>query len=45
MHIDLVPFDELPEEEKGKDYDHIEAIPALLRAVGKEVVRNQQSRA
>mgnify|MGYP006280560175 CR=1 FL=1 len=45
MHIDLVPFDELPEEEKGKDYDHIEAIPALLRAVGKEIVRDQESRA
>lgn len=39
LHIDLAHFDELPTDERDKDYDHIEAIPAFLRAVGKEPVR------
>ncbi len=29
LHIDLVPFDDLPEGEKTKDYDQIQGIPQL----------------
>lgn len=29
LHIDLVPFDELPTPEKTKDYDQIQGIPKL----------------
>jgi TrkA family protein len=31
LHVDFVPFDDLPEGEKTKDYSQIEAIPKFLR--------------
>ncbi len=39
IHASLVPFDQLPDDEKRKDRERIEAIPKLLAKMGYEVRR------
>jgi hypothetical protein len=38
-HLDLVSWEELPEEEKEKDFRAVKAIPAILSRVGLRVIR------
>jgi hypothetical protein len=39
VHKDLVPFDELGEQDRHKDYDQIRHIPHFLQAVGRRAAR------
>jgi hypothetical protein len=39
VHLDLVPFHELGDQDKHKDYDQIRHIPHFLRAVGRRAER------
>ena len=45
VHPDLIPWDDLPEERRGIDRDHVQAIPHLLSLVGLRIAREQDGEA
>jgi hypothetical protein len=44
IHPSLLPYDQLSDEDKGKDIDSVREIPNLVAAIGKQIVRKPISK-